>query len=153
MYNGGIICVQDQSMVQMSVTWSRDGHAYYCDFADMTTAKSCHRWPEGQRCCRFPHTHISQFYTRPSTPAARLKKARPHLFSLTSCLTHAGSGSRLRAGLNCLEPRCRAHVSVGCLDAELARKHFAVARSTFHWQGLPLHTHIEYNDQMQHPAR
>ena len=25
---------------------------------------------------RFPHTHVSQFYARPGTPAARMKKAR-----------------------------------------------------------------------------
>jgi tRNA A37 methylthiotransferase MiaB len=27
---------------------------------------------------RFSHTHISQFYARPGTPAARMKKVRPH---------------------------------------------------------------------------
>ena len=26
---------------------------------------------------RFPHTHISQFYPRPGTPAARMKKVPP----------------------------------------------------------------------------
>lgn len=25
---------------------------------------------------RFPHTHVSQYYARPGTPAARMKKAR-----------------------------------------------------------------------------
>ena len=32
---------------------------------------------------RFSHTHISQFYPRPGTPAARMKKVRSQVRALT----------------------------------------------------------------------
>ena len=44
---------------------------------------------------RFPHTHVSQYYARPGTPAARMKKAR----------------SRPTAALLIAGPTCRVHVS------------------------------------------
>jgi Radical SAM superfamily len=47
---------------------------------------------------RFSHTHISQFYPRPGTPAARMSKVRSQVRDASSVIPHCGCQNRARTG-------------------------------------------------------